>query len=236
MTNFNVNNSNLLIQLQGTDVMKTMDKENLQLQQTILKEKKLQLNLIVLSVISFIIISILFLLVILYYKKQQYYKKLYILGIHKIKEDNEKQIAIEEIQDKTTQQEHQLEDVSPLIVEHILTYLDTFEKEKKYLIKEISLLQMARECGTNTSYLSKVINHCKKNNFASYLSELRLCYAKELWETNPKLRHLSIQGMADKVGFKTAQSFSKNFQEKYKISPTQFLKNIDRETQKNNPY
>lgn len=86
---------------------------------------------------------------------------------------------------------------------------------------------MAKECGTNTTYLSKVINHYKKQSFTSYLNELRLNYAIELWNNNPKLRHKSIQVMADMIGFNTAQSFSKKFQERYKIPPTHFLKNLN---------
>ncbi|WP_230038505.1 helix-turn-helix domain-containing protein [Chryseobacterium sp. Bi04] len=162
--------------------------------------------------------------------KKKYYKGLYLQEIKK----QEIQNSFHRPETILHSEENifELTDINPLIVESILHSLETFEKEKKYLDKNASLSNLAKECATNTSYMSKVVNHYKKQNFASYLNDLRLNHATELWRKNPKLRYKSIQGMADMTGFNTAQSFSKKFNEKYKISPTHFLKNLNQNIKK----
>ncbi len=118
-------------------------------------------------------------------------------------------------------------ELNPLLVDDILAQLDAFENEKAYLKKNLTLNTLAAYCGTNSSYLSKVINQHKGQNFSGYLNTLRLNEAIHLWKTKPKTRKLSIQETAQKLGYRTAQSFSKNFQERYHISPTYFLKRLN---------
>lgn len=197
--------------------------ENKQLQQSLLTERKLNNKLIIISSVLFI--TLLF-LSILYYRKQISSPQ------HDLQIEQRiptKEFRINENNTVLLSEIDTLPDMNPLVVEKILNYLNYFEKEKKFLSPETSLLIMAKECGTNPSYLSKVINHYKQNNFISYLNELRLHYAQKLWETDPKLRHSSIQEMAAMAGFKTTQSFSKNFQQQFAITPTQFLKNLEHE-------
>ncbi|MDR2235909.1 MAG: helix-turn-helix domain-containing protein [Chryseobacterium sp.] len=157
--------------------------------------------------------------------QNSYYKSLYLREVNR--QDIQSRVQRAETELKKEMNIFELTEINPLIVESILNALIIFEKEKKYLDKSASLANLAKECGTNTSYLSKVINHYKQQNFASYLNDLRLNHAVELWQKHPKLRYKSIQGMAGMTGFNTAQSFSKKFQEKYNTSPTHFLKNLE---------
>ncbi len=115
----------------------------------------------------------------------------------------------------------------PLITENIEQCLQRFELEKKYMKKNLTLSELASYCGTNTTYLSKYINTKKNKNFSQYLIDLRIEHIINQWKTKPKTRHLTIQEISSKAGFSTAQSFSKNFQEKYNISPSYFLKRIN---------
>ncbi|PKF73649.1 helix-turn-helix domain-containing protein [Chryseobacterium sp. PMSZPI] len=213
--------------LNGDDELKRVNKENFILKESHAYERNLRNSIALISLLTF---SILLWLTFTYYRKQEYYKTLYLQTI--TKQEPKEEFLYEHIQLERDEPIYEQLDINPLIVENILSYLNTFEQKKKYLVKDISLLHMARECGTNTAYLSKVINHYKKNNFASYLNDLRLNHAVELWKNTPKLRYKSIQGMADMVGFNTAQSFSKKFNEKYKISPTHFLKDLNQDIQK----
>lgn len=164
-------------------------------------------------------------------KRQKHYKKL----LHRYKENetykeehHHSQITNPDSENRVMI-DQELSEINPLIIENILLFLEKFEKEKKYLEKELSIQQLAQQCGTNVSYLSKVINQYKKDNFLSYINNLRLEYVVQQWKTNPKTRHLMIQEIAQKSGFNTAQSFSKNFKEKYKISPSYFLKRLDKQ-------
>nr|WP_315035413.1 helix-turn-helix domain-containing protein [uncultured Chryseobacterium sp.] len=209
------------------DELKKINNENKVLKQSNKQERLFSFDL----TIAFMIIFFSFLvLTFIYQHQQEHYKNLYYQKITfsstGIIDQNQEGI------DQHNEKIHRLHGINPIIIENILSYLETFENQKKFLKKETSLLTMSKECGTNTTYLSKIINHYKNNNFASYLNELRLNYAVELWKNKPKLRYQSIQEMADMVGFNTAQSFSKKFHEKYNISPTHFLKNLISNTQK----
>lgn len=206
-------------QIVWNDELEKVYKENSNLKQSHIQEKRFYTVILIASIIA--LLGLIYMVYSIYNKKK-HYKSLYLQSLrnHEIKTYPETEI-------KNDDHIYELSDINPLIVENILSALETFEKEKRYLAKNASLINMAKECGTNTTYLSKVINHYKKQSFSSYLNELRLNYAIELWNNNPKLRHKSIQGMADMAGFNTAQSFSKKFQERYKIPPTHFLKNLN---------
>ncbi|MBP2619246.1 helix-turn-helix domain-containing protein [Chryseobacterium jejuense] len=201
------------------DELEKAHQENSHLKQSHIQERRFYTVIIIASIIA--LLGLIYMVYSIYNEKK-HYKNLYLQSLKK--QEIKKHYEIEL---KNDDHIYELSDINPLIVENILSAIEVFEKEKKYLVKNASLINMAKECGTNTTYLSKVINHYKKQSFTSYLNELRLNYAIELWNNNPKLRHKSIQGIADMTGFNTAQSFSKKFQERYKIPPTHFLKNLN---------
>lgn len=211
--------------------VKHLNEEKLNLENVLAKERGMKIIIIALSTF---LLTILARLVYLSQKKQKYYKKLLIQMYGN--EDSSKENKITE-NSKTSDSNYGIEilnnseisDINPLVIENILSFLDKFEKEKKFLQKDLSLHDLAQECGTNISYLSKAINYYKKDNFLSYINNLRMDYVVELWKKNPKSRHLRIQEISLKAGFSTAQSFSKNFKEKYEISPSYFLKRLEKE-------
>ncbi|TDX84505.1 helix-turn-helix domain-containing protein [Epilithonimonas xixisoli] len=167
------------------------------------------------------------------YKRKKHYKNLlYAYNQNKSYEKENQSRIITNPDSENIGMVPELSEINPLIVENILLFLEKFEKEKKYLEKDLNIQQLAQQCGTNVSYLSKVINQYKKDNFLSYINNLRLEYVVQLWKTNPKTKHLMIQEIAHKSGFNTAQSFSKNFKEKYNISPSYFLKRLDKDEEK----
>ncbi len=118
-------------------------------------------------------------------------------------------------------------DLNPLLVDQIMDKLRQFEHDKGYMKKNLTLTSLASWCGTNSTYLSKVLNQNMGLGFNGYLNTLRLNEVIHMWKNKPKTRQLSIQDTANKLGYSTAQSFSKNFQERYHISPTYFLKRLN---------
>lgn len=211
--------------------IKDLKEKKLNLEDALLKERKIKIIIIALSAF---VLTISVRLLYLSRKRQKYYKKLLtqMYGNEDTSKENEitenSKISeynnINEVFDSS-----EISDINPLVIENILTFLNKFEKEKRFLQKDLSLHNLSQECGTNISYFSKVINYYKKDNFLSYINNLRLDYVVELWKTNPKTRHLRIQEISFKAGFSTAQSFSKNFKEKYQISPSYFLKRLENE-------
>ena len=120
----------------------------------------------------------------------------------------------------------QKETVSDEKVHSILTKLAKFEKDEAYLSKECSLGFMAEELGTNTAYLSKVINTYKGKSFTAYITELRIDTALVNLKNNKTLQSYTIMAIADEFGFKRQETFSRAFKAYTGIYPSQYLKNL----------
>ena len=128
---------------------------------------------------------------------------------------------------KNTIPESDNNEISVTIIEDILEQLDLFENEKKFLSKDVSLNDMAKKIGTNSTYLSKVINLKKDKNFSQYINDLRIDYTIYLIDANAKFRNYTIKAIASECGFKSAESFSKGFYKKYGIYPSYYLKQLE---------
>ena len=212
--------------------VKSLKDEKLKLESTLVKEKTIRILVVILSVL---LCAATF--GILYWSKQRHknYRKL----IDKMYRERETYVE-KEISDKNNNAESSIEgsdlqskdisEINPFVVSTILAYLEKFENEKRFLQKDLSMQQLAQQCGTNITYFSKTVNIYKKDNFLSYITNLRLDYVVELWKKDPDARYYRIQEISGKAGFSTAQSFSKNFKEKYKISPSYFLKHLEMES------
>lgn len=117
------------------------------------------------------------------------------------------------------------------IREEVLKRLKSFENSDRYLNKDLDLSSLANELGTNTTYLSTIINHYKKVNFPNYLKDLRIRAAIRRLSKDPDLLKYNYQGLAEIFGFKTGESFSKAFYQKTGVSPSIYLNELkSRET------
>ncbi len=112
------------------------------------------------------------------------------------------------------------------IEKSILQGLDKFEVELKFLDKSISSKGIATLLGTNTSYLSFVINSHKKKNFSKYISDLRIDYSIKRLTEDKKFRLYSIKAIANEIGFKSQEAFSKAFYKKIGVYPSEFISKI----------
>lgn len=108
----------------------------------------------------------------------------------------------------------------------ILEKLDQFEKERRFLNGNITLISLAKELETNTKYLSEVINVEKKFNFTAYINQLRIQYAINELNQNPKLRKYTISALAKEFGFSSARSFSDAFFKQTGIKPSYYLSQL----------
>lgn len=112
-------------------------------------------------------------------------------------------------------------------IDKVLGDLSLFEREKKYVVKNITLSSLAKELNTNTNYLSKIINHFKNESFSNYLNNLRIEYIVDKLKEDKVLRKFTIKAIADEAGFNNAESFSKAFYKSKGIKPSYFLKELE---------
>ncbi|QMU64429.1 MAG: helix-turn-helix domain-containing protein [Flavobacteriaceae bacterium] len=116
------------------------------------------------------------------------------------------------------------------ITDSVLRALDVFEKHQEYTSPQITLNFLAKKFNTNTNYLSKIINHYKKTSFTNYLNTLRIDnIIKELKE-NPIIRKFTIKAIAQEAGYNNADSFSKTFFKLKGIKPSDYIKNMEKNT------
>jgi AraC-like DNA-binding protein len=118
-------------------------------------------------------------------------------------------------------------DLGNEIVELILNQLELFEKKLGFLENGMTQSKLAKSINTNSSYLSKVINHYKNQNFSTYINDLRIEYAIYYLKEDKKIRKFTIKAIANEFGFNNAESFSKAFYRKTGIYPSYFIKQVE---------
>ena len=92
------------------------------------------------------------------------------------------------------------------------------EEEKRYTWQNITLSMMAKEMGTNRSYLSKAISG-KHLNFSSMLNHYRVEEAMRLLSDDPQR---PLEYIAVKVGFKHYTTFTAAVERETNLTPSQW--------------
>src|SRR5690606_28758122 len=124
-----------------------------------------------------------------------------------------------------TNEKNELE-IDVFTINTILTKLEKFENNQEYLQSNLSLASLSKQFGTNSAYLSKIINAYKNKNFANYLNDLRVDYAIKKIKTDAKLQSFTIQAISEEIGFSTSQSFANAFYKRTGIYPSYFIKQL----------
>lgn len=88
--------------------------------------------------------------------------------------------------------------------------------KKKYKDKNYSAKKLAEELGTNTRYISAVVNVRFHMNYTSFINKYRIEEAMSIL-TDKRYQDLRIEEVSDMVGFSNRQSFYASF---YKILGT----------------
>ena len=100
------------------------------------------------------------------------------------------------------------------------------EKQEYFLKQDCNSYNVAKKINTNTSYLSKVINSHFGKNFNTYINDLRINYTIVRLKDDVIFRSYSIQSIAEEVGYKSADSFTKYFKKDTGLNPSFYIKNI----------
>lgn len=159
-------------------------------------------------------------LVFFYYKKHQIYKTRFeaLMEKSKTKEKN-KSVVNPPVKTIGIKQE---------ITDDLLKKLETFEKENKFLQKGLTIALLVEQFKTNSTYLSKVINHYKDKSFSNYINNLRIEYTINLLKTERITQKYSIKALSEMTGFSTTQHFSDAFQLNTGLKPTYFIEQLEK--------
>ena len=99
--------------------------------------------------------------------------------------------------------------------------LDIIVKQKKYLDKDYSAKQLAADLGTNSRYISAVINVRFKMNYTSFVNKQRIKDAMVLLACKEN-KNLNMEEISDMVGFANRQSFYASFYRINQITPREY--------------
>jgi len=108
----------------------------------------------------------------------------------------------------------------------ILKKLIKFEKDYKYLKKDITLTWVASHLNTNTKYLSETIKIHRGKNFNNYINGLRISYITYMLYKKPEYREYKVASLARECGYSSSQVFVIAFKKENGIPPSYFIANL----------
>lgn len=85
--------------------------------------------------------------------------------------------------------------------------LEEWIQEKGYIERNITIITLAKQLGTNRTYLSNYINEHYEENFNTWINQLRIKEAQILLEEN----NTPLHAIAEQVGFSDLPHFSRTF-------------------------
>ena len=117
-------------------------------------------------------------------------------------------------------------DINPELVTVILKNLEKFERNKKYLEKDMTLAKMASILNTNMKYASKIIARYRNKGTVDYISHLKIDHIIELLKNENKYRNYTNKALGEESGFGSTQIFTRAFNNRTGLSPTYFISKL----------
>lgn len=117
-------------------------------------------------------------------------------------------------------------DINPELITAVLKNLEKFERNKKYLEKDMNLAKMASLLNTNTKYASKIITRYRKKGIVEYITYLKIEHIVELLKNENLYRNYKNEALADEAGFGSTQNFTRAFKNQTGLSPTYFISEL----------
>lgn len=110
----------------------------------------------------------------------------------------------------------------------LLNKLKQLEQQELYLKSDYGLNLVAQTLGTNTSYLSKTVNTYLEVSFAEYSNRLKVNSIVNKIKKHRYYRNYTIDALANEAGYKSVNSFNTNFKKLLKVTPSQYLKELNK--------
>lgn len=107
--------------------------------------------------------------------------------------------------------------------EYIHKLLSFFENESPFLEKDLTLNKVAESLNVSRNHLSQILNDDLGKGFNEFVNDYRIRLA-EIYIIAPEKSNLTIEAIANEVGFKSKSSFNSAFKKKLGITPSDFKK------------
>ncbi|MDX6187838.1 helix-turn-helix domain-containing protein [Flavobacterium sp. Fl-318] len=120
-------------------------------------------------------------------------------------------------------------DINRETVIELLKQLEKFEKDKKFLEKDLTSNKLATTFGSNVKYLSKIIYHYRGKKLVNYINDLKVDYLISLLQEDKKLRNYTNKALAEEVGFSSTQRFANAFFARTGMPTSFFIEELKKE-------
>jgi AraC-like DNA-binding protein len=124
-----------------------------------------------------------------------------------------------------------IDDINQATVLLLLKKLESFENDKKYLEKDVTLSKLAVLFNTNINYLYKIIYHHREKNFTDYINDLKIDYIINLLKQDKMFRNYTNKALAEEAGFSTTQRFANAFFARTGVPTSYFINEIKKSTE-----
>lgn len=112
--------------------------------------------------------------------------------------------------------------VSPQVLDELKDrILQVIVMQKKYKDKYYSAKRLAEDLGTNTRYISAVVNVKFHMNYTSFINKYRIEEAMSIL-VDKRYQNLRIEEVSDMVGFSNRQSFYASFYRLTGLTPKDY--------------
>ena len=112
--------------------------------------------------------------------------------------------------------------VSPAVMDDLKQrILDVVVMQKRFKDKNYSARQLAKDLGTNSRYVSAVVNVRFRMNYTTFINKYRIEEAMSIL-TDKRYGDLRIEEVSDMVGFSNRQSFYASFYRVMGMTPRDY--------------
>ncbi len=112
--------------------------------------------------------------------------------------------------------------VSPKLMDEMKEkILNIIVMQKKYKDKNYSAKKLAEDLGTNTRYISAVVNVRFHMNYTSFVNKFRIEEAMTIL-VDKRYQDLKMEEVSDMVGFSNRQSFYASFYKIMRMTPREY--------------
>jgi len=112
--------------------------------------------------------------------------------------------------------------ISPQLMDEMKErILNIIVMQKRYKDKDYSARKLAEDLGTNTRYISAVVNVRFHMNYTSFVNKFRIEEAMAIL-VDKRYQELKMEEVSDMVGFSNRQSFYASFYKLMKMTPREY--------------
>lgn len=112
--------------------------------------------------------------------------------------------------------------ISPKLMDEMKEkILNIIVMQKRYKDKEYSAKKLAEDLGTNTRYISAVVNVKFHMNYTSFVNKFRIEEAMAIL-VDKRYQELKMEEVSDMVGFSNRQSFYASFYKIMNMTPREY--------------